>query len=516
MSSAGSQTGDGGNAPALSLLRVLGRRWFHIVIAVVVAGALGLIVSMAVTPTYKASGRIFLSTDAPESGGTVDLSRVVQTQAELATSTQADIEVGTRLNQSPDYVAAHVSAVPADSGYYFTITALADSQVRATKLVSTTRDVYKSLLSSYGGGDKAAVTAIQKARDDAQAEYTRITRPGMPPTPNAEVLQKTISALNQKLADASVAQAVAATSVQLAEDPQDAGQIAPKPFTSVLIAGLIGLFVSIAVIWIRYLRRPTVLDGRAAADSLGAPLIVGGSGGVTPSIDTIVSAMAAVLSPTVKVVALTPATPGDLTAETVAGVAASWSDDQGVVLVLDASPSSEVRSMLERLPRATSGELPRWAHEPTCLARSSGSGRGHVLYNRVSPSRASRPGGLAPILADRAPVVDLVLLLTPPLTDLPMTAASALQADAVVVITSPVTRTDELASVPRDWPALAERIVGVIHAERGGFRPSSIATEARGGGGRLTVGGAMDRDLDGGGDPEATDRYARPGGGSKY
>ncbi|OHV37813.1 MULTISPECIES: Wzz/FepE/Etk N-terminal domain-containing protein [Pseudofrankia] len=511
MSSAGSQTGDGGNAPALSLLRVLGRRWFHIVIAVVVAGALGLIVSMAVTPTYKSTARVFLSTDATEAGGSVDLSRVVQTQAELATSKQAVTQVATKLHQNPGYVAAHVTAVPADSAYYFTITALADTQLRANQLVSNTRDVYKTLLTNYNGGDQATVDALQKAWNEVRTQLGAAT----PGSPNYNVLNDTLTKLNTKLTDAKVAQAISATTVGFTEDPNDAGRIAPKPFTSVLIAGLIGLFVAIAVIWVRYLRRPTVLDGRAAADSLGAPLIVGASG-VTPSIDTIVSAMAAVLSPTVKVVALTPAAAGDLTSETVAGVAASWSDDQGVVLVLDASPSSEVRSMLERLPRATSGELPRWAHEPTCLARSSGSGRGHVLYNRVSPSRASRPGGLAPILADRAPVVDLVLLLTPPLTDLPMTAASALQADAVVVITSPDTRTDELASVPRDWPALAERIVGVIHAERGGFRPSTIAAETRGGA-RPTVGGTIDRDLDHrDGDPEVTDRYARPSGGREY
>jgi hypothetical protein len=175
--------------------------------------------------------------------------------------------------------------------------------------------------------------------------------------------------------------------------------------------------------------------------------------------------------------------------------------------------------VLERLPPATSGALPRWAHEATCMARSSGGGRGHVLYNRVSPSRASRPGGLAPILADRARDVDLVLLLTPSLTDLPMTAASALQADAVVVITSGFTRTDELAAVARDWPALSDRIVGVIHGDRGGFRPSTIAAESRAAS-RSSPSGSADRgrdrdrerDYDDRGDAEvdSTDRFARP------
>ncbi|MBL7496000.1 lipopolysaccharide biosynthesis protein [Frankia sp. CNm7] len=514
MSSAGSQSNDGGNAPALSLLRVLGRRWLHIVIAVVVAGALGLIVSMVVTPTYKASAKIFLAIDE-EGSSSVDIREVVQTQAEMATSSQAIKMVATELRTDPGYVAGHITAVPAESGYYFTITGLAEDQTKARQLVEYTTKSFKTLLTNYSGGDAETLKKLREQRDALQKTVTTAQQQAVGQTAAPDVTAETqaIENLNGKIANAMVAQAVAASSVRLAEDPVEAGQIAPKPFVSVLIAGLIGLFVAMAVIWIRYLRQPTVLDGRAAADAIGAPLIVGGTGTAAPSIDTIVSAMAAVLSPTVKVVALTPAAQGDLTSDTVAGVAASWSDDQGVVLVLDASPSSDVRSVLERLPRATSGELPRWAHEPTCLARSSGSGRGHVLYNRVSPSRASRPGGLAPILADRAPVVDLVLLLTPPLTDLPMTAASALQADAVVVITSPVTRTDELASVPRDWPALAERIVGIIHGERGGFRPSTIASETRGGA-RPTVGalperGDYDRDSGGSADPEATDRYVR-------
>jgi hypothetical protein len=105
-----------------------------------------------------------------------------------------------------------------------------------------------------------------------------------------------------------------------------------------------------------------------------------------------------------------------------------------------------------------------------------------------------------------------VLLLTPPLTDLPMTAASALQADAVVVVTSPTTRTDELAGVQRDWPALSDRIVGVIHADRAGFRPSTVAGETRSDR-RSTPGGSTsrgrDRDNDRDEELESTDRFAR-------
>ena len=513
MSSAGSGE-SGGTTPALSLLRVLARRWLHIVIAIAVCGVIGLIASVASSPTFEASSRIFLDMSGT-SQSSVDPTSVVQTDASLATSVQAYELIGqsVQVGGSPvgaDYAASHITAVPAASGYYFTITATAGSQGNAIKLAGAAGAAFQHVLANGGvGSTNTSVTQLKASRATLQSQ---LDAPNLS-TDDQNNLTNAIEQVNAAIRDAEVTQAVAVTSIKLIETPVADGKIAPKPVTNLLIGAFIGLLLAVAVIWIRYLREPTVLDGRAAADAIGAPLIVGGSAKTTPSIDTIVSAVAAVLSPTAKVVALTAAGAGDLTSDTVAGLAASWSDDQGLVLVLDASPASDVRAVLERLPRATSAGLPSWAHEQTCLARSSGSGRGHVLYNRVSPSRASRPGGLAPILADRARDVDLVLLLTPPLADLPMTAASALQADAVVIVTSPVTRTDELATVPRDWPALSDRIVGVIHADRAGFGPPTVAAESRSER-RSTPGGASargrERDRDREDEADSTDRFARP------
>jgi capsular polysaccharide biosynthesis protein len=480
VSSAGSQGNEGRSAPSLSLLRVLGRRWLHILIVMVVCGVLGLLVSMVSTPTYEATARIFLTLDP-----NADHARALETQSGLATSTQAVTDIAKTLRTTRNYVAGHLSATPSDSADYFTIVGTADSQTKADELVGQATSEYKTLLITYSGGSQTTI-------DQLVAQQKELAKEANGPADTDGAIADAANRLLDQISAAEVSQATATSMIGLAEAPAQRGKIAPKPITNLLIAMLVGLFLAVAVIWIRYLRRPTVLDGRAAADAIGAPLIVGGSGPAPPDIDTIVAAMAAVLSPTVKVVALTAATQGDLAADTVAGIAASWSEDQGVVLVLDAAPSSEVRAMLERLPQATSGALPRWAHEPTCLARSSGIGRGHVLYNRVSPPRASRPGGLAPILADRARDVDLVLLLTPPLTDLPMTAASALQADAVVVVTSSLTRTDGLAVIPRDWPALSDRVVGVIHADRGGFRPSP-AVDGRAADRASPAGGSTER-----------------------
>jgi hypothetical protein len=411
----------------------------------------------------------------------------VQTHAELASSGEAARAIAQKLQVPPEYVAKRLKAVPAQDGYFFEVIGRDDTQVKATQLVTAAQEVYRTLAARYASSSSANLQQLTQTRDEFQRDLLQRRRTADPEDIAAQAVitirGQQIDRLNGLISQAEIDSKIGSSVVTLAEPPREEGQVAPSLFVNVLLGGLVGLFASAAIIWVRYLRRPTVLDGRSAADAIGAPLIAGPSDnrpGTELSTDMLVAAMAAVLSPTVKVVALTPAGAGDLLSETVAAIAANWSDDQGVVLVLDASPTSDVRATLERLPRATSGELPRWAHEPTCLARSSGSGRGHVLYNRVSPSRAARPGGLAPILADRAPVVDLVILLTPPLADLPMTAASALQADAVVVVTSPETRMYELTQVCRDWPALAERVVGVIHDTRSGFRRTGGAD----GGGR--------------------------------
>jgi capsular polysaccharide biosynthesis protein len=461
------------SAPALSIVRVVARRWPPVVAALAAGALLGLGASLAVTPTYQSSSRVFLTFSL--SGGSspqLDPSQVVVTEAQLVTASQSLTEIASHLRTSVGNVAGHLTAAPAPTGYYFTVTGTAASQANADKLVAAAVTVYADQLASASGPGAVRQLQDQRASLEEQA-------PTLDPKSDAYGdLQNEIGQLTVDIQNAQVAQAIAASNVRLAETPVEDGRIAPKTFTDVLIGALAGLFLGVASIWVWYLGRPTVLDGRAAADAIGAPLLAGAPAKAAPTSDTIVSAVAAVLSPTAKVVALTPAAAGDLSEDAVAGIAAGWSNDQGLVLVLDALPGSHMRAVLERLPRPTTAALPSWAHEQTCFARSSG-GRGHVLYNRVSPSRAARPGGLAPILADRARDVDLVLLLTPPLTELPMTAASALQADAVVVVTSQASRTDELAAIPRDWPALADRIVGVIHADRGGIRLSAPAGETR-------------------------------------
>ncbi|WP_322778372.1 Wzz/FepE/Etk N-terminal domain-containing protein [Frankia sp. Cas4] len=525
----------------VSLLRVLGRRWLAIVIAVVIGAALALILAKRQAPVYQATGRVFLSTsDAALGGGSVDATRVVQTQAQFAASTAALDLIAEQLKVSRPYVAKRVKVTPSAGGYFFTIVGSGGTDEQSVRLVQATESAYQQLLSQYGADSSGAVDRLTKLRDETYKNLQRLQaqQAALPRNADEQVLASQISNLNSQIADlnrripeAQVNAALRAGSVTLAEAPRSDGKVAPQLFRDALVGALVGMFLAAAVVWCAYLRRPTVLDGRGAALALDAPFLVEipdrrGSGLPT---DTLVSAMSAVLAPTVKVVALVPAMRGDLGVDLVAAVCASWSDDQGVVLIIDASPEPDVRATLEHLPRAVSGELPRWAHEPTCLARSSGTGRGHLLYNRVAPARAARPGGLAPILADRAPVVDLVILLTPALSELPTTAVSAAQADAIIVVASGDSLLKELSRVPRHWPALAGRIVGVVFDGRSGVRRSARnAAPARaaddvvgpivGAGGRAaSAPGASSRaSMDAGrrrrGDRETTDRYVRPTG----
>ncbi|CAJ64872.1 MULTISPECIES: Wzz/FepE/Etk N-terminal domain-containing protein [Frankia] len=515
---AGGETSRAPSAP--SLFRIIQPRLLIIAIVVVIFAALAAIYSKAQSATYSSSARVFLSTTSDTLGAnSVDATRFVQTQAQFAQSSAAVAVIAKDLKLSESDVSSRLSTSPSDAGYFFVIKGKGPSQEAANSLVKSAETAYSTLLTSYGANSEASVNALIKLRDQLVNEGTTANQGADAAAANdVTVRSNQISQLNQKIADARTAAAVGSSAVKLAEPPVADGQGGPNLLRNVLVAAIVGLLGSIAAIWIMYQRRPTILDPHNPSDTLGVPLIAALEPGRTTAsaAETLVSAMSAVMSPTSKVVAFTPASRGDLAADLVSSVAAAWSDDQGVVLILDTSPSSEVRASLEGLPRATSGELPRWAHEPTCLARSSGTGRGHILYNRVSPARAARPGGLAPILADRAPVVDLVILVTSALAELPMTAASAIQADAVVVITSTETHLKELEQVPRDWPALAERVVGVVHDGRTGIRRAtgSAVPERRSSVDTITsnspVGGEGPPSKRGGMDPEVTDRYARP------
>jgi capsular polysaccharide biosynthesis protein len=542
----------GRSTPGLPLFRVIARRWVAIVVTVVVFAAIAMIISKREAPAFSASARVFLTTSDTSTGNstTVDPTQLVETHAEFAASTTALDQIAKQLGTTRDSVGRRLKTQAATNGYFFTITGSASSQAGAVKLVKTDESVYQSLLVTYGRGPQSQLTRDNARLVQLKAQLAKLNNQLNTQGDDAnDTVSTNISTVNGEISD--VTRQIASLqlsslnsgTVLLAEPPREDGQTAPSTSRNVIVGGILGLLLSILAIVVLYLRRLNVLDARDAADALGAPLIANITGGRKngrQASDLLLPSLAAVMSPTVKVVALTPSTAADLSADLVASLAASWADDQGIVLILDATPQSDVRAALERLPRATTNALPRWAREPTCLARSSGSGRGSVLYSRVAPARAARPGGLAPILADRASDVDIILLLTPSLADFPMTAASAMQADAVVVFTSPETRLKELTQVRQDWPALAERIAGTVHDERPGFRrsaegtgPLNVAGGAGASGGvepvgpgdetrhgvdpRLGVPGDRRRPLPAGErgvDDEATDRFyaGRPGG----
>jgi capsular polysaccharide biosynthesis protein len=464
-----------------------------ITIVLVLFAAVALVLSKQETPKYRSSARVFLSSGsaAISGGSSIDPTAVVRTQAQLASSNAAVDQIASTLKLDHDYVASRLTASPSDAGYFFTISATDTTKARAELMVRTAETVYQQIVASSGAGSDAAQTRLEALRVTTQRNIARFTQELQQPSitvAQSQLLsaqissgQRLLTSITQQENTNALNAATSPSIVQLAEAPQPAIQSAPKPLRDALVAVVVGLFLSAAVTWGLYLRRPTVQGGKAAADLLGVPLLAQIPGGRRASgvpTEDLVASMGSVLAPAVKVVALTPGGATDLSPDVVAGLAASWSDEQGVVLILDAAHRTGVRGALERLPRASSADLPRWANEPTCLARASGRGRGHVLYSRVAPTRAARPGGLAPILADRAPVVDLVLLLTPAFAELPVTAASAMQADVVIALTSTDTPAPVLAEVVNEWPGLAERIVGLVHDGRSSYRRSARRSTA--------------------------------------
>ncbi|WP_250285404.1 MULTISPECIES: hypothetical protein, partial [unclassified Frankia] len=462
--------------PRISPFRLLRRRWLVIILGAVVGAVCALAVSKQRDERFEATGRVFLgASQALPSSDHLDAARIVQTQAQLAGSTVTLDLAAKQLGLPRREVAERLTITASERGDFFTITGRGDTEQRATGLVQAVEAAYQQLLTQQQAAGGGTARSLTELRDEISQNLRRLA--ALPRTADGQTLATQVATLNAQLAELNrqIPQVQATgtpAAVTLAEPASPVGKVAPKLARNTLVGALAGLLLTVAGLCATYLRRPTVLDAGDAADVLGAPLIAsisGGRGNDLPA-GRLVAAMASVLAPTGKVIALTPAGRGDLAPDLVTTVAASWSDDQGIVLILDASPEPDMRGALERLPPAVSSELPRWAHEPTCMARSSGAGSGHVLYNRVAQARAARPGGLVPILADRAPVVDLVIVLTPPLVDLPMTAASAMQADVVIAVATGRTRIRELSRVLRDWPALAERLVGVVHDGRPGTR----------------------------------------------
>nr|MDT0666161.1 hypothetical protein [Micromonospora sp. DSM 115978] len=186
------------------------------------------------------------------------------------------------------------------------------------------KNQYVRLSSTFGSSNDANLTELRNTYNDLVAERGPLlaaSQEGPLADPNDAArlaeLDALIPQIQGDIVNVQRNGAGLAATVALAEDARNDGQISPSLFVNVLLGVLFGLIVSCAVIWTRYLRRPTVLDGRSAADALGAPLIAGSSServNVEITTDVLVSAMAAVLSPTVKVVALTPAGAGDLQA----------------------------------------------------------------------------------------------------------------------------------------------------------------------------------------------------------
>ncbi|WP_131769489.1 Wzz/FepE/Etk N-terminal domain-containing protein [Candidatus Protofrankia californiensis] len=108
--------------PRVSLLRILRRRWLAIVLAVIAGTAFVLIVSKQQAPQFEATGRVFLNTSDVAFGGgsdSVDATRVVQTQAQLAGSTAALDLISKQLKVPWRTVAKQVKVTASDEGYFF-------------------------------------------------------------------------------------------------------------------------------------------------------------------------------------------------------------------------------------------------------------------------------------------------------------------------------------------------------------------------------------------------------------
>ncbi|WP_235487064.1 Wzz/FepE/Etk N-terminal domain-containing protein, partial [Frankia sp. AvcI1] len=133
---AGGETSRAPSAP--SLFRIIQPRLLIIAIVVVIFAALAAIYSKAQSATYSSSARVFLSTTSDTLGAnSVDATRFVQTQAQLAQSSAAVAVIAKDLKLSESDVSSRLSTSPSDAGYFFVIKGKGPSQEAANSLVKS-------------------------------------------------------------------------------------------------------------------------------------------------------------------------------------------------------------------------------------------------------------------------------------------------------------------------------------------------------------------------------------------
>ena len=259
-----------------SVLDVVARRPFAIAAATILTALLGFTLAKLETPTWRASGKIFLVDPNRELGlelqrpSYVDPRRNARTRAEVVLSSDVFRTVAREANLPLDEVKSHVDAVPDREADIIEVTASAGSAAEATRLVALTQEAYSEV---YRGIEQApfrrALVDLARMRRDLIAR--RASAAG---NQRASV-DAELTALSERAAQLRENMALLSTGLQDFEEPlPPEAPASPRPLRSAAVGAMLGFLASIALLWFYAARRATATRADLVAPRLGAALLV--------------------------------------------------------------------------------------------------------------------------------------------------------------------------------------------------------------------------------------------------
>ncbi len=274
--------------PRPPLIVVAGRNWLVLLAAGLLGALAGYVLSQFQSPSYTATGRIFLVDPNrdfgldPDRAPYTDPLRYTRTRAELVSSGPVFGRVARALGTTPEDVKKRVRVLPSTESDLVTITGEADSPAAADRLVSLVQQHYEAVTSGAQQAPyRRAIAQVRRDRATVLADLRRVDG-ALEESPNSvallterQLLQDHYRFLGEREATLAANSGLLGSGVQLAETPTLEPELgSPKPMRNAAIGAMLGVVVLLGLLWWRAGRDPVAGAAEMVEPLIGAPLLV--------------------------------------------------------------------------------------------------------------------------------------------------------------------------------------------------------------------------------------------------
>lgn len=417
------ETGEETAVRGPSKLVIAVRRYWVVIVAVAIAGAiLGYVGSKVAPNTYTATGEIFVNEPANANNVTGD----IQTVARLVVSDPVLKQVANDQGVTVSFVRSHTSAVPASGANVVDLTATARTAREAVRLVNATYQAFTTVSPGFVGGQQRTTSSTYLA----------------------------------------------------APQPPD-GPSSPRPLRNAGIGLVLGVLLTVGFFWLREIRQPTAADTDLASRTMRVPLFADLTastghrhhwrGSRDRSITTLSLDLDELAPRGTRILAFGAARPGDLSPTLSLELAEAFASGGWRIVVVDGD--------------AREGALSRSLGLSEAAGLSDLIGSDADIGDRLVPAGPNKlwvlPAGqrgldrtqpnlsaeLRRVLAELKTVCDLALLVVPGMGQDAEARLLAAQADGVVVVVRGSTPIASLDGLRERLELFHARLIGIVRDE---------------------------------------------------